>query len=158
MLSATTKTQTAVRGALAIIGFGIGWIDHNLTPLFWALIIMIALDLLLNTHDEAVMVQKLIKSVMAALIPVVLDLLGKHTVDPYIYLQAGISVALAVELSSVAPLLMARINQMIPAKTRQAADVIMESELKKLQAENAALKTQVTQGGTKSGNPTTPGS
>ena len=33
---------------LGLVGGIVGYVDHNLTPLFWALIILIALDLLMN--------------------------------------------------------------------------------------------------------------
>jgi hypothetical protein len=112
---------------LGLVGGLVGYVDHNLTPLFWALIILIALDLLMNLNDEAITIQKLFKGILALFLPVVLKLVGSHVTDPLIYVQAGIAVALGVEISTVGPLLVSRIADFFPKTERAGVTAELDS-------------------------------
>jgi len=155
MLSAKSPAGVSVRVGLAVLGGWVTWANHQLTPLIWVFLALFAADLLLNLHDEAVALQKLLKGLLAAGVPVVLQLLGTQTTTPLLYLRAGVAIAVAVELSTVAPVIVARLSSLVPPKDQAAVDAALEAELARLKAENDLLlhSLNATKGGQDHANP-----
>lgn len=65
--------------AATVIGIGVGLyalVNRELSPLFWVLIVALALDLLLNIKNEAAVREKLVKAAAATLLPMGVKFLG----------------------------------------------------------------------------------
>lgn len=46
------KVATSFKGLAAAVVFGFSYIDHIFSPLIWALLVLVILDILLNVHHE----------------------------------------------------------------------------------------------------------
>lgn len=157
VIMSNSPRTIAARVGVGIVGLGLVWVTHNLTPLFWALLALIALDLLFNLHDEAVTVQRLTKALFVVLLPVGLRLVSQGATDPLTFARAGIAVALSVEVATVGPMVVARVAAWFPTGQRGSVEALLRAEVARLEAEaQAALKAAETVHATLSGDASAP--
>lgn len=120
----------------AAIVVGVGYIDQNLSPLFWALLVLAALDVVLNAHREGQQFQK-IGSAFASLGGV--TVLEGHLGNPDI-VKISVAVLVLAYLQVVVPQLIAMLKQIkfSASKKVNAAEQQLASQALQLQASQIA--------------------
>ena len=109
-----------------------------------AIVVLMAIDLLLNVRDEAKSWSAILRAIAAGVVPQGLEALGKGVADPHTFLLIGLTVALGVLLTSVVPQLLSFVtmwtNKELPKADAQATEAILKVDI---EAEVAKLESLV---------------
>lgn len=125
----------------------VSYVDHNLSPLFWALLILASVDVLLNVHKEGQQWQKLGSAFVS--VGGTMGLAG-HMAQPD-FLRVLVAVATLAYLQVVVPQITALIGKIKWTADAATNTAIQQSELAALKAEVARLQSQAQKQA--SGNP-----
>ena len=98
-----------------------------------AIVVLMAIDLLLNVRDEAKSLYAIARALAAALIPQGLQMLGKGVADPHTFLLIGLTVALGVLITAVVPQLVGFLNilvgKTVPPQEQAATEAILKADI-----------------------------
>ncbi len=123
-------------GGLATLA--VTYIDSTLTPLFWALLVLAAIDILLNVHKEGQQWNKLGSAFIS--LGGTLGLAG-HVSQPD-FLRVMVAVATLAYLQVVVPQLVTLVGNIKWSKDPATNAVIKQAELTALKKEIETLRSQ----------------
>ncbi|EPZ43833.1 hypothetical protein [Alicyclobacillus acidoterrestris] len=125
----------AIKGAGALVIFGISWMDHIFSPLIWALMILAGLDIVLNVHKGLQHQMGKIGSAFASLGG--LSLLKSGTLFSAQTLHYAVAVMVLVYLQIVVPQIVAFVGNLkfVTIAEKQAASTIIQGGASQLTAE-----------------------
>ena len=128
----------AIKGIFAAAALVVTYVDHTLSPLFWALLALAAIDVLLNVHDESKQLTKL-GSAFVTMFGTYSATLAGHYGQPD-FVRILVAIAVLAYLQIVVPQLLAlgtRVAKELKTPTQKAdASALIAA----LQAEVAQLK------------------
>ena len=130
--------ELTIKSAAGMVAVAVAYIDQTLTPLFWALLILAAIDVLLNAHKEGQQFPK-IGSAFVTLAGT-LGLSG-HLAQPD-FLRVLVAVATLAYLQVVVPQLLTLIGNIRWSKNATTNATISAAEATALRAEVAKLRAQ----------------
>ena len=132
-----------VKGFTGLITIGIVWINTNLSPLFWAVLIIAGFDLLLNLGNEQATIQKMVKGVTAILIPWAVANANHLYTHNFETIRVAIALVLIVQLTSVVPTLLAKVKTWLDTTFPQDKALI-DAGITAVESEISTLKTDAT--------------
>lgn len=128
--------SSGVKGASAAVIFGISYINHIFSPLIWALLVLIVIDVLLNVHKEGQQLTK-IGSAFATLGGT--SLITVQNTFSLEVVHGLVAVMVLAYIQVVIPQVVQLIN-----KAKFIAPTAKMDIIAALQAENEALKQKAT--------------
>lgn len=132
-----------VKGFTGLITIGIVWINTNLSPLFWAVLIIAGFDLLLNLGNEQATIQKMVKGVTAILIPWAVANANHLYTHNFETIRVAIALVLIVQLTTVVPTLLAKVKTWLDTTFPQDKALI-DAGITAVESEISTLKTDAT--------------
>lgn len=126
-------TLKSIGGAITVI---VAYVNHTLTPLFWALLILASLDVLLNVHKEGMQLQK-VGSAFASIGGTVG--LANHVAQPD-FLRVAVAVATLAYLQVVVPQIVSLLGKIKFSKDPATNNAVQEAEIAALRAEVERLR------------------
>lgn len=129
-----SRMTTGVKGASAVVIFGISYINHIFSPLIWALLVLIVIDVILNVHKEGQQLNK-IGSAFATLGGT--SLLSTAHAFNQEAIHGIVAVMVLAYIQVVSPQIVTVIGRF-----KSINHATKEAMIAALQAENAALKQQ----------------
>ena len=98
-----------------------------------AIVALMAIDLLLNVRDEGKAFAAVLRAIAAGVVPQGLETLGRGIYDPHTFLLIGLTVALAVLLTSVVPQVLGILNlwigKSLPPQEQAATEAILKADI-----------------------------
>lgn len=126
----------AIKGIFAVAALAVTYVDHTLSPLFWALLALAAIDVLLNVHDETKQWTKLGSAFVT--------LGGTYGVAGHFgqpdFIRILVAVAVLAYLQIVVPQLLALGSRVVKEIKTPAQRADAQAMIATLQAEVAQLK------------------
>lgn len=131
----------AVKGFAAFAAVIVAYVDTNLGPLFWALLVLAALDILLNVHDESKQWNKLGSAFVT--------LGGTYGVGAHFGQPDFVRILVAVAVLAYIQIVVPQVFTLL-TKLKLGGPLAAQSEIAALKAEVNQLKTQAVEqaGGT----------
>ncbi|WP_067929537.1 hypothetical protein [Alicyclobacillus shizuokensis] len=129
-------------GAMAVLA--VTWVNHTLSPLFWVLLALVAVDLLLNLHQEAKQLQKLGSAFFALGIPTFISDNAGQILNPEI-LKALVCLLCLGYVWVLTPQVLAWLSKVVPkaeqpalsSLEQQAVEAIVQKAVAQLRASDA---------------------
>ena len=132
-----------VKGFTGLITIGIVWVNTNLSPLFWAVLIIAALDILLHLGNEQATIQKMIKGTTAVIIPWAVANANHLYTHDFETIRVAIALVLIVQLTSLVPQMLAKIKGWLDTTFPQDKAQI-EAGITAVESEISTLKSDAT--------------
>lgn len=132
------SVQLMIKSIAGVFAVAVAYVDQTLTPLFWALIVLVTIDVLLNAHKEGQQFTK-IGSAFATLAGT-LGLSG-HIAQPD-FLRVLVAVATLAYVQVVVPQLLVFLGKIKWSKNAAANTAISAEEAAVIQGVVAKLQAQ----------------